>query len=557
MNWKQEAKSLFILILGVAVFRYVYYQWYAAYVPHALQPVNDAQMYWQWGIDIYRLGWLYPHDEAYYQAPLFPMFLAMVHGLGYHSVQSVLFVQLCLGVINTVLCYCIARQVLSNHDSLFAAVLFSLCPFVFFFETKLTATTLGLFLWLCFLLVTVFWVKNKTWYLLVSSALLFGLSIICRPNLLFTLPFICFFVLDGWNGFRKRSLQSLRYGACALFALIVIGMIACVTVKNYLSSGEWVLITGNSGVTLYMGNNPNATGGLARVEGLSNNIEDQVYGGVRLASQLAGKELTLNESSQFWIGKTVEYIQQNQVEWLALLGKKLLWSVNYHPPSVNYSFLFESEWILLEKFFLLISAAVLVMGILAFIVYCRRLDEIQVLFLMLFFGYLTLSVVYYASGRFLTTMIPVLSILSVWFFRQKLVQYQNNQLNLSLLILAVWGVAFFVMNPFLMKYQDQEIATGWYNYGVLLEETPQDDGINAKACYLKAFEHFPYHTSAMLNLGVIISKEGELHNANQWFERVLKIEPKNRKALQNMIINLQRLNMPDRIEELKLRYPMD
>lgn len=560
MNWNKEGKSLFILILGAAAFRTVYYQWYVEYVPHALEPINDAQMYWQWGLNLYRQGWLYPHNEAYYQAPLYPMFIALVHQMGYHTVQSVLFFQLLIGVVNTLLCYFIARSFLPANYAMLAATAFSICPLVFFFETKLTATTLGLFLWLSFVLAIVHWILKPSWYLLVTLSFLFGISVICRPNLLFTFPFLCLCVLklDIRNITNTQLLFSqLRYGSCAVFALIVIALIGCVTLKNYTTRGEWVLITGNSGVTLYMGNNPNASGGLARIEGLSNDIEDQVYGGVKLASQLAGEELTLNESSKFWVNKTIEYIVQNPFQWFMLIGKKLLWSVNYHPPSVNYSYLFESEWILLEKFFMLITSAVLILGIISLIMNFKSDNELYYLFLMMVLGYITLSMVYYSSGRFLTTVIPIMAILGTKYLQQCMDCYRNNTLNRSKIILTVWITAFFVLNPFLMKYQDQEIATGWYNYGVLLDEKNKSEKFTASECYLKAIEHYPNHTSAMLNLGVVLSKQGELLKANTWFEKVLTLDPQNKNALQNMIINYQRLNMLDQIEVIQQKYPMN
>lgn len=556
-KWMPDIKAVFFLVITASLFRALYYYSYTHYVPNALLPQNDAQMYWQWGLDLYRNGWMHPHNEAYYQAPLYSMFIALIHHAGYHSIQTVIAIQLAIGVCSTLLCYATARHTLNPQWAWMAAVCFSFCPYIFFFETKLTATTLGLFLWLCFMLAMVRWIQKPSWLFLVVSAFLFGLSVICRPNLLFTFPFLFISFLNrdwkDWNGLQHiLSWQKMKYSV--IFTCVVIAMVYCVTARNYLASGEWVLLTGNSGVTLYMGNNPDAIGGLSVIPGLSNNIDDQVYGSIELASQLKGEPLTLNESSKFWMAKTVAYITQNPIHWVALLCKKLLWSVNYHPPAVNYSYLFESEWLWVEKLLSIITAGILSIGIIALFHTNKFHTRIDLFYLMVILGYLSLTLVYYASGRFLTTVIPVLAIMCAHYLQYLYNHYQSK--SKSKVILMIWFAAFFVMNPLLMKYQEQEIATGWYNLGVTAETNPNAP-FSAKDCYYKALEHDSTHPSSMLNLGVVLANEGNLSGANEWFEKVLKREPHNQTALQNLMINYQRMGMNDQIPLLKQKYPMN
>ncbi len=556
---KSELVTILMLTAVAALFRLFYYNAYLDQVPYALIPLNDARMYWQWGLELYREGWNHPHDQAYYQAPLYSMFIALMHHAGWHSIQNLIGIQLVLGVINTLIFYAMARQFLSYRFAFVTAICFCVCPLVFFFETKSTATTLGLTLWLCFLLSMLKWLDQQKLFFLIPAAVFVSLTVICRPNMLFSLPFVCwcFFVCvpKDQPGLIKISNHTALWfhRHLLVFLAIVLLAIGAVSMRNYMASGEWVLITGNSGVTLYMGNNPQATGGLAVIPGLSNNIEDQVYGGVRLASELAGKELTLNESSRFWMGKTVEFVTSYPLQWLMLEGKKLLWSVFYIPPSVNYSVLFEAEWLGWFYVLFILQVVIFVSGIIAVYHVCRNRNPHNLFLLLTLCGYLLLSLVYYSSARFLTSVVPVLILLAGMMWQDYVEGGHDKRMNRARVILVVWIVLFFVWNPFLRQYQTQDLAMGWYNLGVLAEEKPLLEA-NAKECYRKALEYNPNHASAMLNLGTLLAKEGDLLQSSEWFEQVLEMEPSNQTALQNLIINYQRLNRRDEIEALKEKY---
>jgi len=545
--------------------RYLYYSTYFSSVPYALLPLNDARMYWETGMDIFRHGWLFPSDSAYYQAPLYSFFIAALHHFGFHTLKELIYIQLWLGVINAVLCYVTARHYLSPRYACLAALLFSLNPFVFTFETKSLATTLGLTLWMSFINLFLRWIQKSSLLWILLSALFLVLSIICRPNLIFTFPFILLLFMTRTKedmGETNISISFIPYCVhkhAIPFVCTILLLLCTVSVRNYYVSGEYVFLTVNSGITLYMGNNSMARGGLAPVEGLSDDIEEQVNGSVELASRLSGENISAAQSSTFWIKKTVSWVVSHPLEWVVLEIKKIFWAFYYTPPAVNYSLHFESEWIPSLKLFYLFSIVILCGGILS-IPFVSIMDgKKNQLLLCMILGYILLSTVYYSSGRFLTAVVPFLSILTVLGLQRLQQQFRIIKTYKAYAILSVWMVLFVVLNPFYSSLAAQEKATGWYNMGVLSEawkfqKAGKIPTVHAEECYQNALRHFPHHPSASLNLGVIYAKQNRLDESNQLFETLLEWQPQNAIALKNLIINYQRQGRESESLSLQEKY---
>jgi tetratricopeptide (TPR) repeat protein len=533
----------FFIVSGVGLFafalRSLYLSTFMDTVPTALTPLNDAKMYWGMGLKIYKEGWLLPDAGPFYQAPLYSYFLALFHHFSDHRLETVLRIQSLLGTINVTLCYAIGRQFLPKSRAAMGALLFSCCHLALFFESKVLAATLGLHLFLWFSLVFLLWIHRESIGYLVLSALLFSASILCRPNLLFIVPFLLllFFVHDCQD--KKPTLQFHKKSwihAMLFFGIFLLG-ISPVPLRNGLVTGEWVPLTANSGVTLYMGTNPLAQGGLASIPGLSNNIEDQQFQSVTLAEKELGKELNYAESSSFWIKKTLKWVVNYPWQFLILEGKKLVWSVYYTPPAVNDSSHFEGRQITLLRVGSYFTLLALIGGLLAvpglmktraglFIVACWA-------------GYILLSLVYYSSDRFLLTMLPMAAF---GFFQWSYTSAGKfSRISFVSLRFLLW---FFIVialagNPFLYKYRIQEMGLGHYNLGVFYEGRNQLD--MAENEYKNALHYIPSHTSSLLNLGVLLAKQNSLENSTNLFKKVLELDPANETARKNMSINLNRM----------------
>ena len=82
-----------------------------------------------------------------------------------------------------------------------------------------------------------------------------GVASVLRPTFLILAPFMFASLLAGGAaGWRQRAWAALVLVACTCMP------IAPVTWHNYRSSGRFQLLTNNSGVTFYLGNNRDSTG---------------------------------------------------------------------------------------------------------------------------------------------------------------------------------------------------------------------------------------------------------------------------------------------------------
>ena len=576
---QKQIQSEILIILGIALFaflvRVAYLFGYLHTIPTAVHPMNDAKMYWDMGINIYRRGWLLLGKDPFYQAPLYSYFLAGLHHLGVHAVEPVLRLQIMIGTANVILTYLLARFYLESKFSALAAILFSLSHLVLFYETKLLASTFGLFLFLIFALLFLLWITENKIVYMIFSAIFLGLAILCQAFLLFTLPCILIFIFllqpavpykeseDKVRLFGAPNEVSLRFlsinlrirelfkkdnsRALLLFFLLTIFTISAATVRNYLVSSQFIPICANSGVTLYMGTNDRANGGLAPVPGLSNNIEDQVSGGIQLASQLSGKNLSISESSNFWIKKTISWVLSNPIKFMILESKKLLWSVYYTPPAVNDSVHFEGEWLRYMQWFSIFTWLLTAVGLTAVPLLIH--SRINLFILTCWAGYILLSLVYYASDRFLVTMLPFCSVTTALFIKELL--FLNKSKLISNVVLLIF-FALVTINPFLSYNRNREIGFGYYNLGVYYGNPENKMGLSsndyytgiddnrAKECYQKALLYLPNHPSSLLNLGVLYARSGDKENSNKLFLKVLQIDPSNETAKKNLLINQNR-----------------
>lgn len=550
--WIIETLYILFLLIPTCLFYQVYRVQYVDQLPNALTPMNDAGSYWKMGLAIFREGWLLPNHGPYYQAPLYSYWLALHHVFGIHRIADVLFVQVWLGLANVILTYAMARFYLERLYAYASALLFAFCHYSFFYTTKLVATTLGITLFLFFACLFLWWMNRKRFIPLVASAIALSLALLCRPNLLFTVPFLLLlFIQKGRpteddKGTLFVPIMNIKINTSVfVFLLILIIGLGAVTLRNAVVGGDPVPLCANSGVTLYMGTNEHAEGGLAPVEGLSNDIDVQHTQSIELASQAVGHSLSASEASWYWINKTISWVVHHPIDFLILECKKLLWALYHAPPSVNYSSHFEGEWIASIRYLRWLTWLSLFGGLLYIPMMLKKQDGPDGFLLAILGGYLLLSLIYYASDRFLAAILPFTSIMALMGLKALIHQTKNpiHLLNVHK-IYSLWVVIalFITLNPFLHSNRTQEMGIGWYNLGVFYETKSQE--VRAIECYQSAIELIPEYPSALLNLGVLYAKKGEIQRSTELFQRVLKIDPDNEQAKRNLRINRQRLKRP-------------
>ncbi|HSH00553.1 MAG TPA: tetratricopeptide repeat protein, partial [candidate division Zixibacteria bacterium] len=295
-------------------------------------PMVDELWHWRWASEILSVSFW--GDDAYFRAPLYPYFLALLTKLtGFLSTQgeppfaqlfAIRTLQAALAAGTATLVYHLGREQFSQRVGAFAGLAYALYGPLIFYETMLLIPVLYLFLLAAALLWFTRWLRDGETKLLVYAGLLFGLSAIARPNILLVMPLLAGLIFfRDWN--KRGAVAAII--PVALLAVATAIPVLSVTLRNKIVTGEATLIAVQGGVNLYLGNNPEADGftmSMPQLPPTDRQGWSQFQGFTKqLAEREAGRALTPQEESDFWSAKAWDFITENPGQFLALCGKKL------------------------------------------------------------------------------------------------------------------------------------------------------------------------------------------------------------------------------------------
>ncbi|MEO6594011.1 MAG: tetratricopeptide repeat protein, partial [Planctomycetota bacterium] len=169
------------------------------------------------------------------------------------------------------------------------------------------------------------WWHRGGWLPIVGAGLLLGLSALARPNALALVPAVWLWALWVVRRHRLRGrLASVLLG----LPLGVAAAIAPVTIRNWVVADDFVVITSNGGVNLYIGNNAMADGHTARIPILGELAPVQGWtcfdqpAIVRGVERLEGRPLAASQVSRFFARRAVDFAVAQPGTALALAAKK-------------------------------------------------------------------------------------------------------------------------------------------------------------------------------------------------------------------------------------------
>jgi len=196
----------------------------------------------------------------YWQPPLYVWFLALIYGVVGISVTAARVANAFWAAAITAGTWAIARRLLGSRWAWVAGVTTALCGPLLFYTSQVMPTAMG-----AALAVAGAWMAIRAWekpsaVRWAGSGFLWGASALAVPHLLAALPAVAggaaLRASGGESFWKAKAIRGLRAVAGVLGGVIV--AIAPVTLRNWVVSGEWVLISTNSGINFYIGNNPHA-----------------------------------------------------------------------------------------------------------------------------------------------------------------------------------------------------------------------------------------------------------------------------------------------------------
>ena len=507
-----------------------------AHAPFSDLRLGDADAYHHWALRIAGGQWL--GDGVFYQAPLYPYFLAVLYKVFGDGAPMIRFVQAVLGAGSCVFLAAAGMALFGARGAL-AGVLLAVYPSAIFFDGLLEKSVLVGFLTSVLLyLLSDARVKSRG----VLAGIVLGLLSLARENaLLLAIPVLAWFLIQN-----RRAAAGFAAG-CAL-VLLPVGA------RNYAVGGEWLLTTSQFGPNFYIGNHAGARGLYEPlVPGRGNAVAER-EDATRLAEEASGRSLSPHEVSSFWTARALAFLRAQPRDWARQLGRKLALTFNAVEIADTESQDVHADWSWLLRvlspfnfgvvFCLGAFGACLTAGA------WRRLWFLHAIAIAYTFS----LVGFYVFARYRFPIVPVLMLLAAGAFAvwpEKAVRPLRPWAFAALV--AAGAVAYLpledprmgrashhvnVANVFLLQPEKANDAAEFY--GRALSESPQSPEAHfgmgmllarqnrpreAAVHYRAAVEGWPDNADIRLNLGLALAALGDVQPALDELDRASALRP--------------------------------
>lgn len=463
------------------------------------------------------------HPESIYFNPLYPFFLALIyrvfgsHPLAAMAVQALLDAAVCL------LLYGISvRALKSRTTGLIAAFIYSAYGLAIFYTGLLLGTTAAAFLFtLTAFLLLPGGGKNRAGKFLAGGAVC-GLCCLLRPNALFALPAIVFWLLvAGAAKTRTNVRKILRLVPFSLgFFLVLLPF----SLRHYRITGEASLPFGNGGFNFYVGNHPGAKGTYTYLDGISHSPAEQIKSSIRRAETLTKREFGLREASGYWSGKAREFIRERPGEFITGLGRKFILFWNRREIGQNVDYQFSRRFAPLLRFPLFSFGLVAPFALLGLYYLVKSRPSGAALPALMLLSYLASVVLFFVSDRYRLVAVPLVVLFAAFGFHsllRRLFEAIRARERIPILPPAILAGAVLLVHlpPAPVEEARYQAWSRTMLGNVYLEDGNPQGAIEE---YRRALELNPNDPAALTQLGNAWWKWGDLPAAEEVFRLVLR-----------------------------------
>jgi len=392
---------------------------------------------------------------------------------------------------------------------------------------------------------------------LLAGGMLLGLTALCQENMNITIPFLLIWI--AWRGW------GLSWGALAgRAALLLAGFLAVVspaTIRNYIVSGDFVLITTGGGEVFYTGNNEQASGkyqppSFVRPDPFFEHEDFRAEAARRL-----GHPVTRKESDAFWWREGLRFITSHPAAYARLMVDKVATYFNAYERPDNYSYENFRRFIPLLGLPLAGFGWVGPAGLLGLTLTARRGAELLPLQATIV-AYMISGLLFFTQDRYRMPMIPLLVLFAAHAVMTLLRSARRGDLRtLGWAVPLLLGLAFFMNRDpgnspafeaqnhgilgemYLVSGRNHEAETEFRtvlsmkegaddaqahrmiasaHYGIVLARPGAED--DETIAHLRAAGEAPDHDlvrDALTRLGVILMRRGEPAGAAAAFEKAV------------------------------------
>ena len=540
------------LVVCVALILRLLHLYQTRTVPSTVALIGDAKGYFLWGQRIAAGDWY--GNETFYQAPLYPYFIAVVTKLFGDSVTAIRVVQSLLGTGAVALLGYTSKTLFDHRAGIIAAVMLAIMPAAIYYDGLVQKASLASFL-LCLFL---YWLSEimgpkpestaanearaigiddhespthgattpvASWKVFACGLTLACLMLVRENTLLWLpLPLIWFWLAHrGANTGDGRWDRKTRLVFSGVYLAGLFCVLFPVAARNASLGGEWSPTTFQAGPNFYIGNNRYANGVYSPlVPGHETPLHER-SDAVRLAQQSTGREMSAREVSRFWFQKSWEDIRAAPGDWLMLLTIKSMMVINYFEvPDVESMVVYRDYSIALLMFdpiwnfgWMMVLAAA---GFVLTLGDWRRLSIWYALVIVL-----TAAIVgFFILGRY---RFPLVALLIP--FAAAGVIYLMDAIRQRRLIAVAAASTMALLTAVIchLPVHDTETlnSSSFSNLGAAAAENGEMD--KAMALFRRAAREAPSMPEVHVNLGRAMMASGEIENAIGELRLALSLEP--------------------------------
>jgi 4-amino-4-deoxy-L-arabinose transferase-like glycosyltransferase len=458
--------------------------------------IGDARAYHEWATRIANGDWL--GKDVFYQAPLYPYFLAIVYKIVGDGPTMVRFIHAVIGAGSCVLIGA-AGMALFGTWGIVAGFLLAIYAPAIFLDGLLEKTALVSFFTAALLfLLAVRPFKGREFL----AGVVLGLLALTRENaLLLAVPLVLWFL----TGDRRRG----SWLPAAAFLLGGALVLAPVGLRNYAVGGEFHLSTSQFGPNFYIGNHAGAAGLYEPLVTGHGNASDERDDATRLAEEASQRKLSPGEVSAYWTGRALDFIKAQPGTWLALLGRKLALTYNYAEiaDTESQDVYAESAWLLRV---LTPPSFGVILCLAAFGVVSTARDWRRLWFLYAIAIAYTISILtFYVFARYRFPLVPVLMLLAAGGLAASRDAHVSRRARGWALVAAiVVGVVTFLP----LVNRDVDRVAHYVNVAnTLSADSRRWD--QAKTFYDKALAVSPQSPAAHYGLGMLLAQQHQPKDA--------------------------------------------
>ncbi|WP_233903502.1 ArnT family glycosyltransferase [Stieleria maiorica] len=513
-------------------------------VPTVDQPIGDSRGYLDWAFQISQGNWY--GSETFYQAPLYPYFLAILKSCFGVAALGIRLAQITLGSVSVLLVGWTSRRLFGDRAGLVAAAMLAAYPPSIFYDALIQKAALASFLLCCFL----FFLTELTKRPWITIAMLCGISlallIVTRENALLWFPIPLAWIVLGLKSPTDRPESGVADIERSQRWKLALGYVAGLTIvllpvaaRNASLGGEWSPTTFQAGPNFYIGNNLGANGVyVPLVPGHETPFYER-SDAIRLAEQESGEPLSARQVSRFWMSKAIGEIRQDYLHWFQLMAIKSLMVINHYevPDVESFAFYREFSVPLLALGKLLHFGILFPLGAIGIAMTIDRWRSLWVYYLLIA-TMIAAVVAFFILGRYRHPLVPLLLPLAAAATVEIITRLHNRQYR-SLVAAALVGAVSAVLANVTIHDENRLEASSRMNVGIAAAKSGNLG--QSIQLFRQALEASPEIAEAHFNLARALSLSGNDVEAIRHYQHALQLDERLTEVYYHAATSFERL----------------